>query len=300
MSDATALVPFGWHGIEIRVPASWELSRFSGDYNAGYAALDDGVQVRLQMRWARAGRGIRSGTQLDRALLRYQRSLAKASRSALVFQLDAADSVQDWAATGREAVVFRWEDDQTAYGMAWHCRECRRTAIVEALFPKGHDEKIVAQRILKSAVDHRSDGLSLWAAYGFEFLAPAAYRLQESELVAGRQCFVLREARCSWLRVERWALAAQWMAKTSLDQWPGELLKLMRLSSRIPPGLSDREIRGHPARGFTLEVRRGIGRRTRVEGVVWVCPDDDKVFAVTAGGGPAGRAEQVAATVACR
>ena len=294
---STTLTPFGWHGLECEVPEAWELARYDGAYDDGYASLDDGVDMRLHGRWNR----VRNRPKLvEGALKRYERSLRKAAKGPFRFEAGDAGFVPKRRREGRDLAAFRWEADTAAEGLAWYSHATGRLVMVEVLFREPSVDKALARRVLKSARDHRDDGRRLWAVYGFTFLAPDHYNLDRPDLAPGRLRFELRAASHAWLRVERWAMASRWLDKASLEQWPNELVKLLRLAPRGTLEQDETQVGEHRACRFTQTVGRGrLGRRQRVAGLVWTRPEDDKVFVVMAGGGAEDLAEEVAATIVC-
>lgn len=297
MSTSEAVRPFGWQGIEIAVPAPWELSGYHGNHERGYACLDDGIQVRLQVRWERATGGLGN---LDTTLRRYKRSLEKAGRGRVSLEMQSPDLLPERFRDAKDLMPFHWVADREGYGAAWHCQACRRVLLVEVLFPRGEGDPRLARRVLASTRDHREDGQRLWSVYGFAFRTPDTYNLERPSLAPGRLQFLLRASRRIWLRVERWAVASQWAEQAPLAQWPDELLRGFRLAPRGSLEQSEAEIHGHSGRRFTAVAgRRGLLGRQRVEGMVWRCPEEDKLFAVLAGGGRENLSAQVAATIAC-
>jgi len=309
MTARPPLKLFGWQGIELQVPVAWELQAHGGDYKAGYAALDDGIDVRLQVRWSDLKRGaLKAGSTIEE----YRRKLERAYKGNLTFDTRSADFLPRRLRQDKDAVAFSWKAGRAGFGLAWHCHTCRRAVLAEILFGTGETDcqsgdwrsqeadTALSQRILKSLACHREDGQRLWAVYGFAFLAPDTYNLERPELVPGRLQFLLRESRRSWLRVERWALASQWTRKAPLDQWPAEVLKLMRVTPVGPLEQTETDVRGNPGCRFTRRaLRRGLRRQERVDGLVWIAHEEDKVFAVVAGGGREDLPERVAATVVC-
>jgi len=294
---STTFTPFGWHGLECEVPEAWELACYDGAYDAGYASLDDGVDMRLQVRWNR----VRNRPKLlEGALKRYERSLKKAAKGTLRFEAGDPGFVPKRHREGRDLAAFRWEGDTAAEGLAWYSHATGRLVMVEVLFRGRGVDKALARRVLGSARDHRDDGRRLWAVYGFAFLAPDHYNLERPELAPGRLRFELRAGSHAWLRVERWAMASQWLDKASIEEWPRELVKLLGLAPRGALEQEEARVGKHRACRFTQAVGRGrLGRRQRVTGLVWTCPEDDKVFVVMAGGGAEDLAEEVAATIVC-
>ena len=47
---------FGWAGIQLEIPTTWELSGLSGDQKTGYLRLDDAEMPRLELKWAHTRR----------------------------------------------------------------------------------------------------------------------------------------------------------------------------------------------------------------------------------------------------
>lgn len=289
---------FGWQGIAVDVPADWELHRHSGDHKAGYAALDDGEDMRLQVRWTQAKR---RGNAIAEAIAHYGKSLSKTCRGQIGFEPYDAGYVPKKLRQGRELEAFRWETDRVAYGLGWHSAASRRVVLMEVLFSGNTEDRRQAHRILRTAAECDRDAARLWSVYGFAFSTPASYNLERPDLAPGRLRFLFRESRRSWLRVERWAVASQWRGKTALEQWPGELLKVMGVTPRGETELAEARVGAHVACRFGQTVgRRGLARRERIEGIVWVCPEDDKMFAVLcADAEDEDTPERVAQTVVC-
>jgi hypothetical protein len=282
------------------VPETWELHTYQGNRDAGYAALDDGRDLRLQVRWNPSKRVDRAH-DLDATVQHYRRALVRKCKGAITFDVLAPGFVPGPQREDCPITAFHWNAREAAFGLAWHCRTCRRVVLLEVLFPRGQGDRNLARRILGSASDHREDDQCLWSVYGFAFLAPTAYNLHRADLVPGRLRFLLRESRRSWLTVERWALASLWANRLSLEQWPKEVLKLMRISRRGPLDQTETQVNEHPACRFTATVaRRGLVRREPIEGLVWACPAEDKVFMVMAAQAHGDLIEKVAGSVPCQ
>ena len=293
--ETESVTGFGWQGIGISVPASWELGAHHGARDEGYACLDDGREMRLQVRWTRPKR---KAADLEGLLRRYQRSLAKASKGTVHFDRLDPETLSERLREEKMVAPFAWRSNRDAHGLVSYCRGCGRMVLMEILFPAGEADHSLARRIMGSMTDHSNDGWALWSVYGFAFSVPASYNLAQADLAPGRLRFLFRSARRSWLRVERWALASQWMEKAALDAWPEELLKLMRVSRRGPVEKNEGSFREHRAVRFAATVTgRGFLRRDKVAGVLWHCPEEDKAFVVMAAGGHDGLPDEVADTV---
>ena len=102
------------------VPDDWNLGRIDGDFEKGYARLDDAEIVRAEIEWRRLkGRG--EALRLTELVDRYLANLQKKAQ-----KVDAPFEVQRRARflknkkflEGREYEVFIWEADFRAYNLA--------------------------------------------------------------------------------------------------------------------------------------------------------------------------------------
>ena len=296
MATSDEVAVFGWRGIEVTVPSSWELCRHSGNREAGYASLDDGGQVRLHVRWDRAKTLRRS--DLRSSLERYERSLRKKSGTSFLFKTEGCDFLPAGSRNAEETVPFYWEDEHSVFGLASRCHKCNRVLFVEVMFPQSEVDQQAALEILGSVKDHREDGQCLWSVYGFAFLAPDSYNLEKAGFVPGRIRFLLRESRRSWLRAERWGVASQWLKKAPLERWPEELLKMMQLPAAGSIQRTPAEVNGRDACRFVHRPGRpGLSGPGDIEGLVWPCCELDQVLVVVACGGEDGLCDKVAATM---
>ena len=59
---------FGWAGITLSIPDSWEIAGISGDQKAGYLRLDDENMPRLELKWSESKRKKRSSCCAGRIL----------------------------------------------------------------------------------------------------------------------------------------------------------------------------------------------------------------------------------------
>jgi len=295
------LTRFGWQGIALDVPSEWELASFDGDGTNGTASLDDGTRVRVRVRWS-SGQG--RVPRVEAAIARYKRSLLKASRKRVAFDTLDVGFLPPGFRRDKATLPFRWEHDSAAYGVAWHCRTCQRTALLEVAVPSLKAGRKTAREILCSATCHRDDDRQLWAAYGFAFLAPESYNLVKPDLRPGRLMFSFEGSKGRWLRVERWSMASQLLRDAPIERWPEEV------TAALPggrPGTCEDEptsVSGCEGRRFSAAPpRRGLsrflGRAPRMEGVVWYNPDSDKMVAVTATGRDPDLVDEVAASVQC-
>lgn len=293
--QSAALTRFGWQGIEADVPRPWDLSRYDGNQDAGFAALDDGVQVRLQVRWNRRPRRRAS---LDRLVAEYGRTVCKQTKGqATLAPLDSVVLPPE-AFQERSAVLFRWHAGVSVLGMAWTCAGCGALGVAEVFAPTESMDESEALRILASVSDHRPGGQRLWSVYDFAFLVPQTYNLCRPDMVPGRLCFHFRATPRARLAVGRWSVASQWLKKRPLRDWPIGLVAELGFGRCAGSAVSPANLPGSDGWRFTGALRRTWPRASAaVDALVWHNAEDDKVYAVVAQGGVSGLAEAVAATL---
>lgn len=286
-------------------PPDWELGAYGGTREAGYACLDDGLQMRLRVRWHQT---TSKRTDLEDTLRRYGHSLRRSATSAAVLKRLDTDLAPKHFLQNKDVVCCRWETDITALGVLWHCHECLRSVVLEMMFPR--TERMAAaqndcmRRLLASAADHPQGGEVLWSVYGFAFRAPATYNLERPDLRPGRLEFPLRASRRAWMKVERWARAQSWLERAAWDAWPRERLKLEHIYRVADIDQEQERIHGHAGCSFKARcVRKGLmgvlSPGFELEGVAWHCPAGDKIFAVMGVGAKAGVIERIVETIRC-
>ena len=252
---------FAWQGCEAAVPETWELERgaYGGDATAGYACLDDGVRMRLRVRWDRRARGESS---VEAALNRYRRTVEKAGKSQVSFSLLDPEALPARFRKDKHAKPFRWEGADIGFGAVWYCPGCGSVVVLEVVFAAEKDDPKTAKQIIAGARCHRDDAERLWSVYGFAFRTPDSYNLSKPELQSGRLAFSFNGPDRSWLVVERWGLARQVLSRAPMEVWPQEWLKLRKLypAQTHPSGVS-RSRRPTPASGLRRRPGpKGFGR----------------------------------------
>ncbi|HNR36935.1 MAG TPA: hypothetical protein PKO36_17300 [Candidatus Hydrogenedentes bacterium] len=292
---ALTLARFGWQGIEFSVPSDWELNAYRGVYPDGFASLDDGLHTRLRVRWEpekRRAADVRAAREL------YIRALQKRLGRKMSLESIGPEFLPKRFRDRHDALVFSWQARQAAIGMIWRCPERRLLGLVEVLFPGGDVDRTLSRRIFSTLADHREDGRQLWAAYGFQFEIPGRFRLQHAELVPGRLRFHFQMGR-DWLRVERWSAASQWMKETSLDIMPEEWLKTLRTALSVTLEKAGHTLRAHAAVRFTCETREYLLRKSHLNGLMWICAAEDRMYVAAANNASEKEVEAVARTMVC-
>ena len=183
MSDR---VDFAWQGLRMSVPDDWNLGRVDGDFEKGYARLDDAEIVRAEIEWRRLkGRG--EALRLTELVDRYLANLQKKAQ-----KVDAPFEVQRRARflknkkflEGREYEVFIWEADFRAYNLAL-ALESGRVVLLRVLAKLDEFLPEQAEAVFSSLVDQEGEDAHLWSVYGLRFFAPNDLKLQSHSLKSG-------------------------------------------------------------------------------------------------------------------
>jgi len=290
---------FAWQGLEARVPPEWELGAFRGDFNEGQAYLDDGTDTRMRLRWSnRKTRNIR----LDTTIRRYQRRMLKGRHTGAQFKMLDLSFFPKPFRKNRDVVAFHWTLGQTAYGAAWRCHDCGRFVIAEILFPPGQSSRKTAKAVLNTITDHCSDGQCLWSVYGFAFRVPESYNLISPKLQSGRLHFAFEHGKSSWLTIERWGVASLMLARLAFEQWPLELLKVLKVGPIH--GFQQERDRVGPYESYlfsgdlrTKLIWKLLKRPSHLRGRIWHDHENDKIVAVIQAGGSDEVLDRLAASV---
>ncbi|MCP4642616.1 MAG: hypothetical protein GY851_19380 [bacterium] len=286
---------FGWQGLSARIPSDWDLGAFGGDSREGHAFLDDGVAVRLRVRWTK-GRG----GNPQAGLKRYRRAIAK-SKSLPGLSEAPEEFLPPRFRRDKVVYPFRWEG---GCGAAWRCAACGRLVTAEVTPGIDDPDAKLSRRILATVACHPDGDEALWAVYGFAFRLPSTYNLAQAGLEAGRLVFPFRRSDKDWLTVERWAVASQLLAKAPLGKCPGEWLKLGGWSVGDVVCRTE-EVQDAPGVRFEAQARRrsgwlrGLTRLEHVAGLLWHDAEADKLVVLAAGDPAEGLLDAVATSVEC-
>ena len=319
--EAAVLRPFGWRGIELAVPRTWELNAYDGDASTGHVMLDDGIAIRLQIHWHSLRKAV---GDLAATLEQYQRKLIRTTRQALQFEVLGREFLPKRVHTELDALPYAWEGQQKVFGIAARCLKCNRALFVELFFPVDQVDKRLARQILASLTDHRQDDQAGWCVYGLAFKTPRAYTLVRPILMPGKLQFTFRkpqnsswlhpgswfrsEAKVrteskirteSWIRLERWTTATEVLEQLPLERWPMEMLKAAQIRTNSEVILSENTVGGRPAFSFDTTARQGVGRSSSLWGTVWRDTEVRKVVGVFGSATEPGVLQQVADSVVC-
>ncbi len=263
---------FAWQGIRLKVPADWEMGAADGDARSGHCRLDDAEYARLDIRW-QLGRSSSTARSVAEAYIRK----AKLNQRDVQLRRD----VRLVSVPGMDTEFFLVKGERDSMHMAACCSTCGRVALLRAVYDPEEKFKPVLQEMFASWCDHPVEGRVPWAAYGFRFDMPEAWRLFDHAVRAGRLQFEFR-ARNRIAHIVRSSLADIWLKKKSLRDW-------IEADKIIGPGglkteYAEKEWLGHPALGWTSRERRSVRRwllRGRlIRGLAWHCPEANSLVAV--------------------
>ena len=212
-------VDFAWQGLRLSVPDDWNLGRVDGDFEKGYARLDDAEIVRAEIEWRRLrGRGeaLRLTELVDRYLANLQK---KAQKAAAPFAVErrARFLKNKKFLQGREYEVFIWEADFRAYNLAV-ALESGRVVLLRVLARLDEFLPEQAEAVFSSLADQEAEAAHLWSVYGLRFFAPSDLKLQSHSLKSGHLQLEFTRGKQT-LRVHRLSMARIMLKGAAIQDW---------------------------------------------------------------------------------
>ena len=177
---------FGWAGIQLEIPTTWELSGLSGDQKTGYLRLDDGEMPRLELKWAHTRR---KKPDLHATLDEYFKLIRKTYKKGteLSFRRNVNLIKEDEFFEGCTFLGFSWKGNIRANGLIFHAG--KRVTIVQVMGRLKENWRPTVLRIFQSIVDHSGAPQTLWSAYGLKLGVPKNYKLERQKLLSGYLLF---------------------------------------------------------------------------------------------------------------
>ena len=153
---------FGWAGIQLEIPHTWEISGISGDEKNGYLRLDDSEMPRLELKWAKTRK---KKPDLHNTLDEYFKLVRKNyKRGGNVSFRRNVDLIKDEDFLKDSTVLgFSWKGGIRANGLIIHNPNTKRIIIVQ-----------VMGRLKENWASDRASHLQIH----FRPSRPAAYRLE--------------------------------------------------------------------------------------------------------------------------
>ncbi len=254
----------------------------TGEEKKGYLSLDDGSQLRLELKWETPRRSPR----VERVVQRYLDFLRRRARKNKV-PVEIDEDLK--LGPGREGrSYFSWklgsgkkEKSSSACSLASVCSECKRVTLLHVLSKGDSRPRGTAERIFASFADHGEGGEEHWSVFGLDFVVPRRFSLATSSLRAGccRLSFMDRDEE---LDVARVSVGGAILRQEKFPDW----LKGF-FGKKLSKHLWDYqrlEFRGHRGLRFWGEeapvrgVRRFFQKPTYLEGWAWYCQDTDKIL----------------------
>ncbi len=277
---------FGWQGITLRIPPDWNLGRVDGNYQSGYARLDDDQIVRAEVEWRE---GKKRQLSVEALVDRYVEGLEKkAKKTDLPFSVNRrARFLKDkrWL-EGSEYELFVWEADFRTYNLARACPQCGRIILLRVLTRLQEKAEELVDSIFRSLEDHPREGRVSWSIYGLHFEMPEAFQLAGQELKSGHlQLNFTRDRQTC--RIHRVSLAHLLLKDVRLAEWYQGFFRKQLRDFRIE--VEDQDLNGHPGlwvrgqpRSRWLQLIRPLPflnpkPRLFQDSRVWRCAAADKI-----------------------
>ena len=289
-------VKFGWQGITMEIPSTWELSALSGDYDNGYIRMDDESVPRMELKWSKSRE---KKLDLQKILDEYFKGMRKrlgTSADGLKIKRNIELIKNEDFFKDRDVVFYNWKTDVRANGAIWYCKECKRIVVIQIMgFLK---ETILNDtiRIIESVHDHPDGQVNLWSAYQLSVEVPRRYQLEKKKLMSGYLMFSFIDG-SRILSVERFGLADVILRDADLQSWfrsyyaknlrgygfSFEEDQLLNNEYDQKLKLSGQERRFIDKIPFSpLFVIDKVMRRKQVVAQFWQCKESNRIFVVMA------------------
>jgi hypothetical protein len=271
-----ALKAFGWHGINLTVPSTWDLAYTQGTRESGSVNLTDEESVRLEVHWLTERKASSPGATVGAFLAK----LAKKARKDRV-QLDVQRNLSLASPPGMDVECYRWTGDRQVLAMLSRCRTCGRRVHLQMHGARGEQLKRLARTVFSSLRDHPEAGTDLWSVYDVRLRTPVALHLTGSSLQSGciRLTFGKGRSRLEFVRV---SLAEVLLARQGLAEWfrhfHGRRLRRRRFT------LEDAAVHGHAGlratgrRWALLDPGRLFGGGRVLRAACWHCDATNRLF----------------------
>jgi hypothetical protein len=289
-------VKFGWQGITMEIPSTWELSALSGDYDNGYIRMDDESVPRMELKWSKSRE---KKLDLQKILDEYFKGMRKRlgeSADGLKIKRNIELIKNEEFFKDRDVVFYSWKTEVRANGAIWYCKECRRIVVIQIM---GYLKESILNdtiRIIESVHDHPDGQVNLWSAYQLSMDIPRRYQLDKRKLMSGYLMFSFIDG-SRILSVERFGLADVILRDADIQSWfrsyYAKNLRGYGFSFEEEPLLNneyDQKIKlsGQERRFIDripfspLFVIDKILRRKQVVAQFWQCKESNRIFVVMA------------------
>ncbi|MYF99566.1 hypothetical protein F4212_10635 [Candidatus Poribacteria bacterium] len=197
---------FGWAGIQLEIPTTWEISGISGDEKNGYLRLDDADMPRLELKWAKSRK---KKPDLHKTLDEYFKLVRKnykrggnVSFRRNVDLIKDEDFLKDCTVLG-----FSWKGGIRANGLIIHNPDTKRITIVQVMGRIKENWRPIVLRVFQSISDKGDPKHTVWSAYGLKLSVPSTYKLEKQKLLSGYLLFTFNRGKYRKISVERYGPA---------------------------------------------------------------------------------------------
>ncbi len=197
---------FGWAGIQLEIPTTWEISGISGDEKNGYLRLDDADMPRLELKWAKSRK---KKPDLHKTLDEYFKLVRKnykrggnVSFRRNVDLIKDEDFLKDCTVLG-----FSWKGGIRANGLIIHNPDTKRITIVQVMGRIKENWRPIVLRVFQSISDQADAKHKVWSAYGLRLAVPSTYKLEKQKLLSGYLLFTFNRGKYRKISVERYGPA---------------------------------------------------------------------------------------------
>jgi hypothetical protein len=288
-------VKFGWQGIRMEIPSTWELSALSGDYDNGYIRMDDENSPRMELKWSKLKD---KKPDLQKILDEYFKGMRKRlgeNADGLKIKRNIELIKNEDFFKDKDVIFYNWKTRVRANGAIWFCKECKRIVVIQVM---GYLKETMLSdtiRIIESVHDHPDGQVNLWSAYQLLVEVPRRYQLDKRKLMSGYLLFSFIDG-SRILTVERFGLADVILRDANLQSWfRSYYAKQLRgygftFEKITPAEENDNRIRmSGQAKRFIdgipfspLFVIDKILRRKQISAYFWHCKESNKIFVIMA------------------
>ncbi len=197
---------FGWAGIQLEIPKTWEISGISGDEKNGYLRLDDDEIPRLELKWAKAKK---KKPDLHKTLDEYFKLVRKNYKRGgnVSFRRNVEHVKDEDFLKGNTVLGFSWKGGIRANGIIFHNPTTKRITIVQVMGRIKENWRPIVHRIFRSVSDKGDPNHTIWSAYGLKLAVPNNYKLEKQKLLSGYLLFAFTRGKTKKISVERYGPA---------------------------------------------------------------------------------------------
>lgn len=208
---------FGWAGIQLEIPTTWEISGISGDEKNGYLRLDDQDMPRLELKWAKTRK---KKPDLHATLDDYFKLVRKNYKRAgnVSFRRNISLIKDEDFLKGSTVLGFSWKGSIRANGLIVHTPGTKRITIVQVMGRLKENWRPIVLRIFESISDKVDQKHKVWSAYGLRLSVPATYKLESQKLLSGYLLFAFNKGKNLKISVERYGPAEVLLNEVSAEQ----------------------------------------------------------------------------------